>query len=173
MIAMRIEEMRGRHIDAVRAIDELAYANPWSAVTWRNELAASDRHHLVGIDGDALVGHAGLLFVLDEVHITTVAVVPDRQGEGIASELLIELLAEARRHGSGEATLEVRASHTRTQRLYARFGFQPAGARAGYYRDPEEDAIVMWLHDLCGTEARDRTEKVRVALPGAHAGGAS
>ena len=75
-----LEVMAGRHIDAVRGIDDLCYSRPWSAATWRNEVGERTRHHLVARDRDTVVGHAGILFVLDEVHITTVAVHPDRRG---------------------------------------------------------------------------------------------
>ncbi len=163
MAVVRLDPMAGRHIDAVRTIDRSVYANPWSATTWRNELASPDRFHLVAIDDETLVGHAGLLFVLDEVHVTTVAVDPARQGEGIASRLLVALLREARRHGSRAATLEVRASHLRAQRLYGRFGFRPVGLRRGYYSAPADDAVVMWLHDLGGAEAGARIDRVAAA----------
>lgn len=168
--SLRIEPMAGRHIDAVRAIDVVAYPNPWSGSTWRNELAGMDRLHLVAIDDDVLVGHAGLLFVLDETHVTTVAVAAEREGEGIGSALLLALLREARLHGASAATLEVRAARPRPQRLYARFGFRPAGVRRGYYADPADDAIIMWLHDLNDDEAQMRLDEIEDALTGAPAG---
>ncbi|MDW3220797.1 MAG: ribosomal protein S18-alanine N-acetyltransferase [Acidimicrobiales bacterium] len=164
MTALRIEPMRARHIDAVRAVDEAVYPNPWSVDTWRKELGGADRHHLVVIDDDRLVAHAGLLFVLDEAHVTTVAVLPDRQSEGIATALLLALLTEARRHGSAAATLEVRAADERPQQLYARFGFRPVGARKGYYSDPDDDGIVMWLTDLQSDETASRFAGLTAAL---------
>jgi ribosomal-protein-alanine N-acetyltransferase len=148
--------MGRRDIDAVRAIDKAAYPNPWSAETWRNELANADRLHLVAVDGDHVVGHAGLLFVLDEVHVTTVATDAAREGEGIATTLLVRLLRDAREHGAESATLEVRAGDARPQRLYARFGFRPAGVRRNYYQEPVDDGLVMWLHDLGGAEVAAR-----------------
>lgn len=156
MTAVTHEPMAPRHIDAVRAIDTEVYANPWSVSTWRNELAGADRCHLVAIADGELVGHAGLLFVLDDAHVTTVAVRPEREGEGIATALMVDLLREARRHGSQAATLEVRAADQRPQRLYARFGFRPAGVRKAYYTDPPDDGIVMWLTDLQTDEVGDR-----------------
>lgn len=148
MTTVRLAPMAPRDVEAVRAIDVAVYANPWSVSTWRKELSGADRRHLVAIDGHEVVGHAGLLFVLDEAHVTTVAVRPDREGEGIATRLLADLLDDARRHGSTAATLEVRAADRRPQRLYGRFGFQPAGVRRGYYTNPDDDGIVMWLPDL-------------------------
>jgi len=155
-MSLLLAPMAPRDIEAVRAIDEDAYPNPWSVVTWRKELATADRLHLVAVDGDAVVGHAGLLFVLEEVHVTTVATAAGREGEGIATALLVQLLTAAREHGSRAATLEVRAADQRPQRLYGRFGFRPAGMRRNYYQDPPDDGIVMWLHDLDGDAVADR-----------------
>lgn len=157
-----ITAMAPRDIEAVRAIDQLAYPNPWSVATWRKELANSDRLHLVALDGDAVIGHAGLLFVLDEVHVTTVATDPTREGQGIATALLVHLLSAARDHGSTAATLEVRSADQRPQRLYARFGFRPAGVRRSYYQEPADDGIVMWLHDLDSPDVADRLSKLGI-----------
>lgn len=156
--------MATRHIDAVRTIDEAVYANPWGVATWRNELATADRHHIVAIEDDILVGHAGLLFMLEEAHVTTVAVDPSREGKGIATAMLVDLLGEARAHGSTGATLEVRAADKRPQRLYGRFGFRPVGVRKDYYSTPIDDGIVMWLTDLQDAEVGDRISEIAAAL---------
>lgn len=159
--SMTIVPMAGRHLEQVRAIDELVYPNPWSAGTWRRELSADDRLHVIAHCADVVAGHAGLLFVLEEVHVTTVAVHPERQGEGIGSRLVLALLDEARAHGSTAATLEVRCADHRTHRLYERFGFRPAGIRRDYYSRPRDDALVMWLHHLDGAETGERLEAIR------------
>ena len=155
-----IEPMAGRHIDAVRAIDEQCYSRPWSAATWRSELAAPDRHHVIGRIDERLVAHAGSLLVVDELHITTVAVDPACEGRGHATRLCLELLAAGRTAGATAATLEVRAAARRTQRLYARLGFAPAGVRAGYYDHPTDDAVIMWLDDLSRPETQQRLDRL-------------
>jgi len=159
-----IEKMANRHIDSIRAIDRLCYSSPWSAATWRNELSEATRHHVVGRIDDTIVGHAGLLFVLEEVHVTTVAVHPDHQRARIATRLVSALLDVAVGAGSEAATLEVRASARRAQRLYARFGFRPAGVRRSYYTHPVDDAVVMWLHELQSNEVGVRLATVRAEL---------
>lgn len=163
MSTLRIETMAPRDIEAVRSIDEVAYPNPWSVATWRKELASADRLHLVALDGPTVVGHAGLLFVLDEVHVTTVATDAAREGEGIATALLVRLLRAAREHGAASATLEVRAADLRPQKLYARFGFRPAGIRRNYYQEPVDDGLVMWLHDLGGDDIIARLDDLSTA----------
>ncbi|RMH85635.1 MAG: ribosomal-protein-alanine N-acetyltransferase [Actinomyces sp.] len=155
--------MRGRHLSAVRAIDEVCFSRPWSTALWRRELADPTRVHLVAVT-DTVVGHAGLLSVLDEGHVTTVAVRPDLQGRGVASRLLLALFAAARSREIAHLTLEVRAADRRAQRLYGRFGFAPAGVRAAYYSDPTDDAVVMWCHDIDRPEIAERLELIRRGL---------
>ncbi len=161
-----IEPMAARHIDIVRAIDARCYSSPWGSATWRNELSENTRWHVVARLGDEVIGHAGLLIALDEVHVTTVAVHPDHQGAGHATRMVLHLLDHARAIGGGSATLEVRAQARRTQRLYARFGFTPAGVRQRYYTNPSDDAIIMWLHELQSPEVGERLEAVRRDLEG-------
>ncbi len=152
--------MAADHVDDVMRIDAAVYAHPWSRALWDRELADSSHVHLVAADGGAIVGHAGVMYVLDEVHVTTVAVVPECQGTGIASKLLVALLDSAVAAGSTAATLEVRAAGRRAQRVYSRLGFVPVGVRRGYYRDPADDGIVMWLFDLRSHDTRERFDRV-------------
>ena len=163
-VTVRVETMAARDIGAVRSIDDIAFATAWSAATWRREVGAADRFHLVALDGEEVVGHAGLLFVFEEAHITTVAVAKGREGRGIATTLVVELLEQVCRHGSVRATLEVRAADRRTQQLYARFGFAPAGVRRGYYDKPTDDAIVMWLDEPTGEATTVRLAALRGAV---------
>jgi ribosomal-protein-alanine N-acetyltransferase len=95
-----------------------------------------------------VIGYAGMLFVLDEGHITTVAVDPDVQGRRVGTRLLLAMLRDAIGRGVRNVTLEVRASNDAAIALYRRFGFAPAGVRANYYADPVEDALVLWAHDV-------------------------
>lgn len=163
MTAARIEPMAGRHLDAVLAIDRLVYSVPWSSKTWRDELAASDRVHLVAVVEGRVVAHAGTLRQLDELHVITVATHPDHQGEGIATRLVADLLRRGVAAGAAAGTLEVRASDRRAQRMYGRLGFAPAGIRPGYYRRPDDDAVIMWLHDLQSAAVAARLDRVAPA----------
>ena len=164
MSALRIEPMAGRHLDAVMVIDRACYSHPWGAATWRSELASDDRHHLVAVDADRVVAHAGTLRQLDELHVTTVATHPDHRGQGLATRLLLELLRTGAATGAAAATLEVRGTDRATQRMYGRLGFAPAGVRPGYYSAPTDDAVIMWLDDLPSAAAQARLDRVADAL---------
>lgn len=145
-----IERMRHRHVGQVLAIERSAYPKPWTAKVFHDELdqaRAGHRHYVVARTGRQVIGYAGLMFVLDEAHITNVAVHPEHRRYGVASRLLLDLAEAAIARQCESWTLEVRASSTGAQALYRSFGFVPAGVRKGYY-EGVEDAIVMWCHDI-------------------------
>ncbi len=143
-----ITPMRRRHLPAVLAIEAQVYPKPWSSALFEDELDRPGRAYLVARVGSTVVGYAGVLLLADDGHVATVAVEPERQGTGIATRLLLELVRTAVDLGANQLTLEVRVSNTRAQALYRRFGFAPAGARKAYYADNGEDALVMWAHDV-------------------------
>lgn len=155
-----IEPMRRRHVGQILAIERASYPKPWSAQVFHEELdQARDgyRYYLVARSGRTVVGYGGLMFAVDEAHVTNLAVHPDHRREGVAARLLLALADDAIARGCPAWTLEVRASNVAAQELYRRFGFAPAGVRARYY-EGVEDAIVMWCHDIQSAEYARRLE---------------
>ncbi|MFM7044926.1 MAG: ribosomal protein S18-alanine N-acetyltransferase [Ilumatobacteraceae bacterium] len=145
-----VEPMRRRDIAAVVRIEDAVYPKPWSADLYRSEVSkmpGGDRHYLVLRRAGAVLGYGGLMHAADEAHVTTLAVSPHHQRQGLASRLLAELAWHAVQRGSRGLTLEVRSSNIAAQALYQRFGFESAGVRVRYYENTE-DAIVMWCHDI-------------------------
>ncbi len=127
----------------MRLEGELFAPDTWTRSMYLEELGLTDtRHYLVAVDGDEVVGYAGLIAYPDEAHIATIGVTTARQGEGIGGTLLDALLAEADRR-SPVVLLEVRATDQATQGLYRRRGFTPIGVRPNYYPLSGEDAVVM------------------------------
>lgn len=164
--AVRVGPMRRRHLPAVVAIEEQAYPRPWPLAIFASELDKSGRRYLVARYRRKVVGYGGALLQAGDVHITTVAVEPAVQGRGVAGRLVHELLLVARSlTDGGGATLEVRAGNEIAQRLYTSFGFTVEGRRPGYYADNGEDALIMWLHDLHGSDVT-RTLRERAAALG-------
>jgi len=96
--------------------------------------------------GGLVVGYSGMWVILDEGHITNVAVHPEHRGKQIAESLLLELIKAGVVRGVRRVTLEVRPSNRAALNLYNRLGFVSAGRRKGYYSDTGEDAIIMWRH---------------------------
>ena len=113
------------------------------------ELQNPDACLLVAKDAEGrVVGFCGFWRVLDELHINNLAVLSEHRRQGIASKILNRVFAEGRRAGASRATLEVRRSNEIARRLYERFGFTVAGVRRGYYRHPDEDALILWRERL-------------------------
>jgi [ribosomal protein S18]-alanine N-acetyltransferase len=138
------------HIDAVVAIEEASFTNPWTRDMYLAELenrGVSYCYLAQGADG-TVVGFCSFWRVLDELHINNLAVMPEFRNAGVASALLSHVLAEGARLGAVRATLEVRRSNENARRLYERFGFTVAGVRRGYYTKPNEDALVLWREAL-------------------------
>ena len=156
--------MRRRHLRAVLDIEERTSTTPWSLGLFLAECRRDERLYLVALDGGAVVGYAGMLFVAGEGHVTTIAVDPDRHGERIGTRLLLGLLRGALDHDVAAVTLEVRASNEAALALYRRFGFAPAGVRRDYYSRPVEDALVLWLHDLDAPAFADRCAGIEATL---------
>lgn len=114
----------------------------WSEGIFRDELAQPDRYYLVAHDADeTIIGYAGLRAVPPEGDVQTIAVAPDRWGQGVGRALLTALLDEARHRGISAMFLEVRSDNPRARDLYQKFGFEEVGVRAGYYVGA--DAIIM------------------------------
>jgi ribosomal-protein-alanine N-acetyltransferase len=164
---LRIEPLRRRHIGAVTRIERLVSANPWSADLFRGELALPEatRAYRVARVGGRVIGFGGLMFVVEEAHVTTLAVHPDHQGHGLGSRLLAVLVREARRRGTTALTLEVRAGNEPAKALYRRFGFAPAGIRKDYYAEVGEDALIMWAHDVDADEYGALLDLIEAGLP--------
>ncbi len=165
--SISISPMRRRHLRAVLRIEERTSSTPWSLGLFLAEVKRPERIYLVARQGSTVVGFAGLLFALNEGHVTTIAVEPGVQGGRIGTRLLLELIRGAVARGATAITLEVRASNVAAQALYRRFGFVPAGARKDYYRDPTEDALVLWAHDVDSAEYAARLVEIEASLPGA------
>ena len=147
---------------AVTDLETKAYAQPWSTRVFTDEIGQAGRTYLVIEDETEVLGYAGLMVVGDEAHVTTVVVHPDRREDKLGTRLMLALVAAARRAEARSLTLEVRASNTAAQRLYQRFGMAPVGVRKKYYKD--EDAMIMWVHDIDGEDFARRVTALEESL---------
>jgi ribosomal-protein-alanine N-acetyltransferase len=159
--------MRRRHLRSVLRIEGLVYPRPWSLGAFLSELSMrTSRVYVVAKEGGSVVGFAGLMVTLDEGHITTIAVDPGDQRRGIGARLLLTLSKAAIARGCVGLTLEVRVSNEPAQAMYRRFGYAPAGVRKGYYAENNEDALVMWAHDVDLPDYAARLERIEAGLAG-------
>jgi ribosomal-protein-alanine N-acetyltransferase len=141
---MNIRRMTLDDIPQVLEIEQLSFATPWSFNMFRKELTENQHaHFFVAEEGEQVIGMLGYWFIIDECHISTVAVSPEHRRKGIGQALLITALQHSQSIGAVMATLEVRPSNTGAIELYKKFGFEETGRRKRYYRDNGEDAIIM------------------------------
>ncbi len=139
--------MKFCHVDRVSEIEKSIYRTPWSRHAFINEILDNEfAFYYVALAEDTVVGYGGIWVILDEAHVTNLAVSPAWQGRGIGKALLQHLIREAALLGAKKMTLEVRVSNLKAQALYRKFGFVDRGIRPNYYAD--EDALVMWLEKL-------------------------
>ena len=159
-------------LESVMALESASFPSPWSLATYHNELTRNRRSRYLKVwpvpaagsralgsgqmapaaAGDrpataALIAQGGIMLFGAEMHIVTLAVLPDWRGRSIGEWLLLALLALGRNEGTHTATLEVRVSNEIAQRLYRRAGFEAVGYRRRYYPD-KEDARILALADL-------------------------
>ncbi|MCY9514355.1 ribosomal protein S18-alanine N-acetyltransferase [Paenibacillus apiarius] len=144
---MTIEDIPG-----VMTVEHASFTMPWTQDAFRNELTQNHfAKYVVMIFEERIIGYAGMWTVIDEAHITNIAVHPDFRGHGLGERLLLELVVRAMALQMQKMTLEVRVSNQVAQRLYAKFGFTGCGIRKGYYSDNQEDALIMWT-DLASND---------------------
>jgi ribosomal-protein-alanine N-acetyltransferase len=111
-----------------------------------------------------LGGYAGLWLVIDEAHITTIAIRPQFRGRGLGEMLLVALTEIAMDVHARWLTLEVRVSNTVAQSLYKKYGFKAAGIRKRYYSDNQEDAMIMWTDDVTTPAFQELFNELREKL---------
>ena len=148
MSEITIGLMKESDVEAVHRIETACFRTPWSKSSFYREVTenACARYVVVREDG-VPIAYAGVWFVLDEGHITNIAVHPDRRGMGYGEQVTRAMIQLAADSGMNWMTLEVRRSNKIAQSLYHKLGFIDVGYRKRYYEN-EEDALVMALEHL-------------------------
>jgi ribosomal-protein-alanine N-acetyltransferase len=165
-VEIEITTMRRRHVRGVLKIEQEVYPRPWTMGLFLSELSQrTSRIYLVAKVGATVVGNAGLMLVGSDGHVTTIAVDPSWHRRGIGSRLLLELSRLGIAAGCTALTLEVRVSNEAAQSMYRQFGYAPAGVRKNYYTETNEDALIMWAHDVDLAPYETRLDEIEAALP--------
>ena len=145
MADVTLRRMTVDDVDAVYAIEAATFAMPWSRQSFYEEMTrnACARYLVALSPSGEIVGYAGVWVVLDEGHITNIAVRQDFRGQGIGRALTQALMQYAANLGVVYMTLEVRRSNLVAQHVYQTHGFVQVGVRKKYYEDNGEDALFM------------------------------
>lgn len=176
--AYTVDAMRLEDVAQVSGIERLSFPEPWPADAYRQEVAENPRAHYVVVWRPAatgaapqasgwrawlrslrgrdpapaargpLLGFAGLWLLVDEGHVSTIAVAPEARGRGLGELLLVSLIERALALQAAIVTLEVRVSNAVAQNLYRKYEFEEVGRRKRYYRDNGEDAYIMTVPAL-------------------------
>ncbi len=185
-----LRDMTRDDIPAVKRIESAAYQDAWPARLFEQELANGFAHYVVAVEETAdpppagpltalrraifggtherVVGFMGVWYMVDQLHLVTIAVDPAQQRRGIGTRLLLEVFDLAMEAELNEIVLEVRVSNDRARAMYEAFGFRKAGELKDYYQDNHETAIVMLSGSL--SQAHDRIDAIRQQLNLRHPG---
>jgi ribosomal-protein-alanine N-acetyltransferase len=152
-------------IPAVLKIEALSFSSSWPANAFANEINDNKlAHYFAGRLDDKVVAYGGIWVILEDSHVTTIAVHPDLRGQKRGEEMLIFLLDQAIARAASWITLEVRESNDVAQKLYRKYGFTIVSTRRGYYSDNNENALVMWAGNLKGELYASRLRVLKEAL---------
>lgn len=146
MTALQVRAMKADDLNDVMEVEEKSFASPWSKATFEAEITNNDlASYLVVEESGRVVGYGGMWIIVDEAHVTNIAIHPDYRGRGWSNLLLNRMITTAKKLGAVKMTLEVRVNNHIAQKLYNKFGFKASGLRPKYYTDNDEDAVIMWL----------------------------
>jgi [ribosomal protein S18]-alanine N-acetyltransferase len=112
----------------------------------------------------SIIGFAGLWLMVDEAHITTIAMHPNYRRLGLGEFMLVSLIDIAYAINAKWVTLEVRVSNYNAQNLYRKYGFREAGLRHRYYSDNQEDALIMWTEEIHSLAYKQKFQELKATL---------
>ncbi len=163
-----IRKMTPEDVDGVIKIEEFAYGDHhWSKESFLNEIKNDLAKYYVALtENGKLAGYAGCWHILEEAHITTIAIAPECRRKYIAQSLLKRIIDDCYIAKIKYITLEVRISNTAAINLYSKYGFSSFGTRKGYYQDNNEDALIMWTKNIFYDEFKTEYEKTVKNLEG-------
>ncbi|WP_138505307.1 ribosomal protein S18-alanine N-acetyltransferase [Nostoc sp. PA-18-2419] len=148
---LEIQLLKKEHLSALLELDRACFGGLWTMEGYQRELDSPNSECLglfSPVSNSRLLGMGCFWSILEEAHITILAVHPQYHRQGLGQALLYSVLKTACDRGLERATLEVRASNLKAISLYQKFDFKTAGRRRRYYQDNGEDALILWLSDL-------------------------
>ncbi len=145
-----ISKMTTDDIDMVSEIEASAYGeHHWSKSSFYDEMNNNlAKYYVAKTEEGELVAYAGTWHIIDEGHITTIAVKKTYLRNHIGEALIVKILEDCYANGIKYLTLEVRVSNEPAISLYTKYGFNSLGTRKGYYQDNNEDALIMWTENI-------------------------
>jgi ribosomal-protein-alanine N-acetyltransferase len=163
--ALEILPMTDVDVKEVLRIEQQSFSTTWPANAFYQELHDNKlAHYFVGRADNRIVAYGGIWVILEDSHVTTIAVRPEYRGRKFGEMMLLHLLDQAIERGASWITLEVRESNAVAQSLYRKYGFTTVSTRKGYYSDNNENALVMWAGNLKSEIYKNRLRALRSAF---------
>ena len=133
----------------VTELEQTCFSDAWSEKLVADLLDSSyDEAWVLACTDNEIAGYINIRFLAGEGELMRIAVKPAFRGFGLSRLLMDRMMESAREQGAPELTLEVRAGNEAAIGLYQSYGFVSEAVRKGYYHNPTEDALIMWLHGL-------------------------
>lgn len=142
---IEIRDMTKSDLAEVSGVENSCFATPWSEDSFAKEIKNKFARYVVAKVDGKIVGYGGLWLIVDEGHITNIAVEREYRKKQVGSKILEALIEICKKRNLASMTLEVRETNKAALTLYKKYGFKEAGIRPKYYADNNEDAIIMWL----------------------------
>ena len=143
-MSVSIVDVSPRHLPAIEELEKRCFSLPWTWDMLMSQLPDDSHEFLTAEDeSGAVLGYVGMMTVLDEGYVSNVAVRPESRRQGIADQLISDLLERASLRELSFVTLEVREHNEPAIALYRKHGFEPVGLRRQYYENPTENALLM------------------------------
>ncbi len=167
-LSVKIKPMEKSDVDKIIDIEALCYGpHHWSKDSFLSELSNSlAKYFSVFSEDGELVAYAGCWQILEEAHVTNIAVTPKYRRNHIAEALLKTIIDTCYKNMVKFITLEVRAGNTAAIALYEKYGFKSLGIRKGYYQDNNEDALIMWTENIFYDKFKSNFDKRVLELNG-------
>lgn len=160
---IQLEPLKSQDLEQVVKLDQTCLGGLWNKNGYQREIDSPNSTILVIslLPEQQIIGLGCFWAILEEAHITLLAVDPDYQGRGLGQLLLYNLLAQAVSQKLERATLEVKTSNQIALALYQKFGFKIAGIRKGYYQKTQEDGYILWKSGLNSSLFLENMQKWR------------
>lgn len=159
--------MRPQDVPQVMEIEAVSFGrHHWSDESFYNEISnhVGRYYTLLNQETGQVLGYCGFWLILDESHITTIAVRPEFRGHALGELMLLQILERSMATSIHWATLEARVSNYNAQNLYYKYGFTSVGVRPRYYQDNQEDALIMTTTNINGEDYRANYKTLKARL---------
>ena len=158
---IKIHPMTQKDVDSIEKLESLVYGkHHWSKDSFYSELTNNlARYFCAFTQTDELIGYAGSWLILDEAHITNIAVSSEYRKKGVGEALLTSMIDTCYEEMVKYITLEVRVSNKAAISLYEKYSFKSLGTRKGYYQNNNEDALIMWTENIFWDKFKDTYTK--------------